>query len=406
VPFALLPPPTRPAPAELRRPVRLYPLPPLPDPTGRVQDTPLDIRIDGDQIRILRPGGQPAPAGSASRPSAGWLIDLGPRAAGAPSPTALELLWPDADDINAVADLSSSDDLRTWRPAGSGALLALRSTGGETLRQARVPLSATVGRYLKLTWMDALQVPRLTGVQALTPTETEPASTQDEHLQFPALARAGGDRALQFDLGTVLPLRRIDLQLPPGTWLMPVRWQGRRDSQDPWQPIGAHVHYRLERHGDVAVSGPLVADARMRYLRALPDERAGAPDPAQVRLDVQMPPARLVFVAQGRPPYTLQIGLIGTAEASAPAPGPSAGGGALPLHTLIADPEAERARFGRAELGPWQEDADAAHADERLRVTRTWRPWLLWGVLLAGVAALSGMVWRLTRGKTAPDTAR
>lgn len=389
VPFALLPPAAAPAPQEQRRAARHYPLPALPA-GGTDGAGVLDIRIDGDRIRITRPGA--APTGSAATPQAsgGWLIDLGPRSADATAVLALELQWPDTDEIHAVADLSHGNDLRHWTPAGSGPLMALRNAAGETLRQGRLPLPPGVGRYVRLVWSDPLQAPRLTGIDAVSAGPTT-AVEPWVHQQFTAQPATAGERALTFDLGAVLPLQRIDLDLPAGTWLVPVRWQGRRDEREAWQPVGAQVHYRLERHGEVARSSALVTDVRLRYLRALPDDRAGLPAVAQIRLDVQVPAARLVFVAQGRPPYQLQAGAAGDAT-----PPPS--DGALPLHTLVADLPAERPRFGQATLGPWQENAAASRLDAQQQRHRALRPWLLWGVLLAGVAGLGAMVWQLVRG--------
>lgn len=389
VPFALLPPAPAPAPQEQRQAARHYPLPALPA-GGADGPGALDIRIDGDRIRITRPGAAPTGSAAAPQASGGWLVDLGPRSADTPAVLALELQWPDADETHAVADLSHGNDLRHWTPAGSGPLMALRNAAGETLRQGRLPLPPGVGRYVRLVWSDPLQAPRLTGIDAVSAGPTT-AVEPWVHQQFTAQPATAGERALTFDLGAVLPLQRIDLDLPAGTWLVPVRWQGRRDEREAWQPVGAQVHYRLERHGEVARSSALVTDVRLRYLRALPDDRAGLPAVAQIRLDVQVPAARLVFVAQGRPPYQLQAGAAGDAT-----PPPS--DGALPLHTLVADLPAERPRFGQATLGPWQENAAASRLDAQQQRHRALRPWLLWGVLLAGVAGLGAMVWQLVRG--------
>jgi hypothetical protein len=69
----------------------------------------------------------------------------------------------------------------------------------------------------------------------------------------------------------------------------------------------------------------------------------------------------------------------------------------LPLATLVPDVAAERARFGQATLGAWEEEAEVARRREAERRDAQWRPRLLWAVLLAGVAVLGFMVWRLAR---------
>jgi Mg2+/citrate symporter len=64
--------------------------------------------------------------------------------------------------------------------------------------------------------------------------------------------------------------------------------------------------------------------------------------------------------------------------------------------------ESERARFGRASLGEFAADADAARAaDDAARLARL-RPWLLWTVLVVGVAVLGALVWRLARSGPTP----
>jgi hypothetical protein len=57
----------------------------------------------------------------------------------------------------------------------------------------------------------------------------------------------------------------------------------------------------------------------------------------------------------------------------------------------------ERARFGRAVLGPFTVVEAAARQIERAEQQARLRPWLLWSVLIAGVALLGGLVWRLAR---------
>ena len=127
-----------------------------------------------------------------------------------------------------------------------------------------------------------------------------------------------------------------------------------------------------------------------RYLRAVPDERAARLDAESTRLAVQAPLASLVFATQGQPPYRL---LAGSKDAP---------GGALPAATLVPKLDDERARFGRAEIGPWSEVAAVARQLDAERRAAQWRPLLLWSVLLAGVVGLGVMVWSLVRGTASP----
>jgi hypothetical protein len=69
----------------------------------------------------------------------------------------------------------------------------------------------------------------------------------------------------------------------------------------------------------------------------------------------------------------------------------------LPIGTLVARLDEERARFGAATLGEFTEVVAAAQRDRREQRDAALRPWLLWAVLIAGVVGLGAMVWRLAR---------
>ncbi len=253
-------------------------------------------------------------------------------------------------------------------------------------------LPAATGRFVRLVWRDAATAPVLSAATAAALKTTAPAQAARTSLLFsplPASAASATGEALDFDLGGVLPVTELDLKLPPGTRVAPVRVQGRSRANEAWRELGSAVFYRLERDGAASTAPPLALQADVRYMRLLPDARSPALDPAGTRLIVSVRPAQLVFASQGRPPYTLQAG---SAEAAA---------GALPVNTLIPQLDDERPRFGRAELGAWSEDAGAARQAVAAERQAALRPWLLWAVLLAGVAGLGFMVWRLARSRPA-----
>jgi Protein of unknown function (DUF3999) len=390
VPFAVLA-PRRPeaSTVERARDATLYPLParPLPDGGWRL---PIEVAIDGERVSVRRGG---APTAAPVAMSAGWLIDLGERKRDDPPPQSLRFAWRGPAEFTVGFRFETSDDLRAWRPGGAGQLMALASPAG-ALTQPTVVLRADTGRFVRLVWADVAQAPQVSGVKVLTgesksrvldaPTEIVLAATPEP----PGKAAPDDDakRALHFDLGGVLPVAQVDLRWPSGTRVAPVRLQARDDTAQPWRDLTAAVFYRLERDKEeAATSTPLALATSARFLRVLPDPRAAALDAAQTQLVVQATLASLVFAAQGQPPYVLQAG----ARVAAPS--------ALPVATLVPSPDTERARFGRATLGDWSEAADVARAVAAAQQRAALRPWLLWSVLLAGVAILGLMVWRLSR---------
>ena len=67
------------------------------------------------------------------------------------------------------------------------------------------------------------------------------------------------------------------------------------------------------------------------------------------------------------------------------------------MSTVVPQLESERPRFGHGELGAFVADEAVARAVAAESRQARLRPWLLWAVLLAGVAGLGALVWRLAR---------
>jgi len=407
VPFALLAPRASQAQAtESTRPAALYPLP-VRRPGEAEPAGPLEVQVVGDRITVRRLAspGRPAAATTTGRidpigPAPGWLFDLGERAPGEAPPTSLRLAWSAPAEFSAAFELAVSDDLRQWRSAGGGQLLALESAAGR-LTQPGVVLPAAAPRFVRLRWLDPAHAPALTAVVQLhslrsslvldaptalvvQPTPAGAAGVAAGPAAKPSsTAATDASASLHYDLGAVLPVLEIDLQLPAVHRVAPVRVQGRAHGDEPWRDLGQTVFYRLERGGGVDRPPPLEVRARVRYLRLVPDPRSG-PLPASP-LAVQAQLSSLVFAPQGQAPYRL---LAGSAAAQP---------GALPIASLVPALDDERPRFGRASLGVWSENEAVAREEAWRQRLADWRPALLWVVLLLGVAALGAMVWRLAR---------
>ena len=397
VPFAFLPPQSTVRLSEQVREADLYPLPARPA-AGGAWPSPVDVVVDGDRITVRRHG--PAAKATVAAPpeSGGWLIDNGELRRGDPLPRSLRLRWSGPAEFSAAYRVETSDDLRQWRPAGSGQVMALQSAHG-TLAQPVVGLSDAPGRFVRLVWADPATAPALTGATVLIAERQQVAVDSTRELTFSASREPAGAtpvdpaaaRALHFDLGGVLPLIDVDLRFGAGTHVAPVRLQGRARVDQPWRDVGAGVFYRLERGADVGQSPAIALPVPLRYLRLVPDERAASLEGTGAKLVVHASLASIVVATQGEPPFRL---LAGSRDAPA---------GALPVSAVVPQLDSERPRFGHATLGEFSVDQAAQQAAEQaLRQARV-RPWLLWGVLLVGVAGLGALVWRLARSGPLPN---
>ncbi|MBL8347431.1 MAG: DUF3999 family protein, partial [Rubrivivax sp.] len=394
--------------AEAVRLADLYPLPARRQ--GEAEPaSPIEVQVVGDRITVRRLAVPSRTAGAAS-PSApaghapGWLFDLGERVRDEAPPTSLRLTWSGPAEFSAAFDLAVSDDLRQWRPAGGGQVLALESAAGR-LTQPNVMLPAGgAPRFVRLRWADPANAPALGTVMQVRPLRSSVVLDPPTALAVqpvpgaaagataiatakpgPAPSAQEAPGALHYDLGAVLPVVEIDLQLPAAHRVAPVRVQGRSKTDEPWRDLAQTVFYRLERGGAVDRPPPLALQASVRYLRLVPDPRSGPLPAAPLALQARL--SSLVFAAQGQPPYRL---LAGSADAAP---------GALPIGTLVPALDQERPRLGRAALGAWSENEAVARDEAWRQRLAEWRPMLLWAVLLVGVAALGAMVWRLARPK-------
>lgn len=340
----------------------------------------LDVRVEQDgRLISLRQGTLPVPA------TAGWLFDLS--ALGAPA-GALRLDWAaPASGFSSQVRLEASDDLRTWRPLADGPLLDLRY-GGQQLRQDRLAFGAGRHRYLRLSATPAL--PLLTGAWV----EPAPAQAAPALEWMEIAGRSGaapGDYV--FDLGAHVVARRIDLRLPAPNTVAPVLWQARERRAAEWRDVVRGTAYRL-RQGTTELASPPLDVGRQpgRYWRLRVDPRAGGLGGVPV-LRLGREPVQLVFVARGEPPFLLAFGRRDAAPAQ------------LPLASLLPGyrPGMEAA-LPRAATGPARAlGGTAAPAPgEEDRPPPDWQRWLLWSVLLAGVATLAWMARALLRGAEPP----
>lgn len=380
VPFAVLPPAPQALPTLPTRELPLYALPRERAPSGDWA-LPVTVQVQGHEIRVQQAA---APGLRASSQPPGWLIDLGEPVASTP-PRALLLAWSGPADVSAPYELQTSPDLRHWTSAESGHLMALSSSTG-TLTQPKVPLPLDVPRFVRLIWRDAATAPQLTTARQVFESQTGTAQDPPSWLVFEPVAATQDDpstHAITFDLGGPVPVTQVDLDLGPGTRVLPLQIEGRATPSQPWQPVTQGVVYRLEREGQVSRSPPLPMTTAVRYLRVRPDERAAAPTRDHLRLRVQAHLPSLVFATQGQPPFTLQAG----ADQAKP--------GALPAAAVVPALDQERPHFGHAQLGAWIEDPAVARDIASAAQRAAWRPWALWSVLLAGVVGLGMMVWRL-----------
>ena len=293
--------------------------------------------------------------------------------------------------------VQASKDLKHWQPLAETVLYRADAAAAPTApgrlgnEQIDLQRADLKGHYLRVTWGDAAVT--LRGATLATSRSTGPRERVSASMATPPLANP---RELVFALPFATPVAALAITPPGSNVLIPVRVLGRNHREQPWSPLASAVVYKMATGGQEQASGPVElggASVREIKIEADPKTPGFAAAPA---LALQFEPAQLVFLASGQGPFTLAAGLPGaTAAASA----------FLPLASLVPgyQPAQENtlpvalADVARADITGGQPADGALVPAAAASGGISTRSAVLWGVLLAGVAALGLMAWLLLR---------
>ena len=293
--------------------------------------------------------------------------------------------------------VQASKDLKHWQPLAETVLYRADAAAAPTApgrlgnEQIDLQRADLKGHYLRVTWGDAAVT--LRGATLATSSKTGPRERVSASMATPALANP---RELVFALPFATPVAALAITPPGSNVLIPVRVLGRNHREQPWSPLASAVVYKMATGGKEQASGPVELggiSVREIKIEADPKTPGFAAAPA---LALQFEPAQLVFLASGQGPFTLAAGLPGaTAAASA----------FLPLASLVPgyQPAQENqlpvalADVARADITGGKPADDALVPAAAASGGISTRSAVLWGVLLAGVAALGLMAWLLLR---------
>jgi len=297
--------------------------------------------------------------------------------------------------------VQASKDLKHWQPLAETVLYRADAAAAPTVstapgrlgnEQIDLQRADLKGHYLRVTWGDAAVT--LRGATLATSTKTGPRERVSASMAMPPLGN--NPRELVLALPFATPVAALAITPPGSNVLIPVRVLGRNHREQPWSPLASAVVYKMSVGGKEQASGPVElggASVREIKIEADPKTPGFAAAPA---LALQFEPAQLVFLASGQGPFALAAGLPGaTAAASA----------FLPLASLVPgyQPAQENtlpmalADVARADITGGQPADGALVPAAAASGGISTRSAVLWGVLLAGVAALGLMAWLLLR---------
>ncbi|MDR0769640.1 MAG: DUF3999 domain-containing protein [Burkholderiales bacterium] len=313
-----------------------------------------------------------------------------------------------------TVEVLASNDLRSWAPVTTAQLMRLDHRG-QRLERERIDfdgaLLAKPPRYLQLRWRGT--PPIIAGIEVellpprgSDPTAQTPLNKQSEFRDW--RGKLSGqmlpENTVFFDTGGAFPADRLRFHLPRLNTVVPVKLYSRADENAPWRLIRAETLYRLQGRDGTEQETPeiRIAPNRDRFWKITAEREnnnagntgndkgnlRGAENPAfdGVLLSVGWRPETITFLAQGTPPFLLAIGNAHAADAG------------IPLTRLLAgnNPYLAAAHIGAPQPAPANVPSFSPRTDS-LSLEEQTRRAILWGVLLAVVALLAFMAWKVAK---------
>lgn len=342
-----------------------------------------DLRLEQSggrtSVRVVAP---PAAAGTGTQ-VLGYLVD----ASAVDEPVRAFVFSGLAEGAIQRVQIDVSDDLRSWRPLVRDAPVASLRSGDASLVQDRIEVPAAMAKFYRIA--GSAQIATIT----LEAGERAPEVARQWKRVPPGVVRES-DGEYEFDLGGRFPADRMRLVLPQSNTVASVTLFSRARSRDPWKPAGGGIVYRMMRDG-VELSSPdlRIGGSGDRLWMVRVDRRGGGIGGGVLLLEAGWVPDRVVFVARGAPPFQLAFGSFHaepsslTLERIVPGWRPGA-----PLRVPLA-------QFGTSVDVSDRTAGDAA-PEPSVRAPKPLfdqRTWVLYTVLLLGLAVLGSMAFLLAR---------
>jgi hypothetical protein len=355
---------------------------------GNANDLRLVIDRDADgRLRRIDAGEQ---AAANTKPAVrDWLLDA---SAFDHAIDRIVLAWgTPTSGVVARFGVEASNDLQSWRSAGSGTVLVLEQDGAR-LERHDIELAGLRAKYLRLHRLDdGAELSGLTAQARALKRDATPARAWLEAgiVATPETTNAppAGVTRYDYQLPSAMPIDAARIELANDNALAPLTLFERMPANPApgWSERARITAFRL-RSGDETLRNSdieLPGTSRLREFRI----ESRAPLAAPPRLKVGYRPDSFVFLAEGDGPYTLAAGSLRAQRADYPID--------AALATL-------RAKLGKdwqpplARLGTAKESGGAA-ALKPLPAPIAWERWLLWGVLIAAAALVGGFALSLLR---------
>ncbi|MEB4591214.1 DUF3999 family protein [Candidatus Thiothrix sp. Deng01] len=363
------------------KPLPFFPL--EPDKTASPAEIKLELQQFGDEQHLwIDTSKQEAPP--SRQPVTQYIIRNAAPQAG--SLCQLRLDWRQSAANRVLPfTLETSQDLDHWETLASLSVSRLQHAGA-SLENRQVGIPCTDATYLRLGWQQPQADVVLTEVQGVYSQQVQQKSdwlTLDRQ----AVVVAGKGAEWRFDNPGILPISQIRLK-PPASGLMYSGSVYSRAAQQPgekeqWQYRGSLSQYRLTLDNTEVRSAPdgLVV-SRDPFWKISLDNASATQSGNLPEISLGWQPDTVLFLAQGKPPFTLAYGNPAISEGA---------------QGNLEDAVRELQRRG---LQPEQVSLGEAHPLGDIELHPNPFPWKLlamWLVLIGGTLLMAYMAYNLYR---------
>jgi hypothetical protein len=280
--------------------------------------------------------------------------------------------------------VETGNDMTSWSPLVSRAVLSRLTHEGNTLQQDEIKLGPTQAKYLRLSWIGGN--PGITINEILGEYSTIPDGDAQQWIELaPITPLEDEEDAYQFDTGGPMPIRQLAFAMPHDGLYYRGKLYSRTTEEQEWRYRVPINQYRLQHEGLTTEGSPIdLPDVADRYWKIVLEQPLNLQSQDYPLIRVRLQPQRLVFLAQGEEPFTLAIGSRQVEPQFFN----------LPDHKLPQEFSAETSSLiilgeevmlgGEEQLLPPKKKADL-------------KTWLLWSVLVLGVFVMGWMARGLLR---------
>ncbi len=369
----------------------LFPLRAEPGGNAQIGDVSLQLKRSPEgrviELKALAPTQQVDADRTA--PVLAYLMDLGSLSRPV---TALSLLLPSTQESFLVPyAVEASSDLATWSTLVAQASLASLDRDGARLERTRVSLPATSRPYLRLRWLDQPPPLPLERVRLELASESGvPARRLVERL---GKQTESTPPTYTFESLGVLPVNRVQVELPDTNTLIQAALKTRDSEEAPWRTALDARYFRITNGVELSNDPHPIATHVAKFWALFVDPQGGGLGSGMPTLRLEYFPHQLAFVARGEGPFTLAFG-----KAQAPHSN-------FDWSTVTQMLTGEQRRALPEQSVTMGESFALAGSSAFVvhKEDRSLQQAALWAVLILGVAMLGGYCWKLFRKLPAPE---